>query len=58
MTLDGLGYQQAQQSGFDPNDQGAAKDKMAALIYAVRTLTRIPLIGMNLVAIIFKVILG
>eukprot|EP01134_Creolimax_fragrantissima_P005306 CFRG5306T1 len=53
----GLGYQQSQPTGFDGQESGA-KQKIAALIYAVRTLTRIPLIGLNVIVIVFKIVLG
>ncbi|KAL4075869.1 Yos1-like protein [Scleroderma citrinum] len=55
------GYQQP----FDPNGYGygqqqdvGVKVRIINLISAVRTLMRIPLIGLNLVVIVYELILG
>ncbi|KAG0364717.1 Yos1-like protein [Gamsiella multidivaricata] len=42
----------------DPYAQESVKARLVNLISAVRTLMRIPLIGLNVVAILYLVILG
>ncbi|KAF9095048.1 hypothetical protein BGX29_009207 [Mortierella sp. GBA35] len=42
----------------DPYAQESIKARLVNLISAVRTLMRIPLIGLNIVAILYLVILG
>ncbi|KAG0328313.1 hypothetical protein BGZ99_005666 [Dissophora globulifera] len=42
----------------DPYGQESVKARLVHLISAVRTLMRIPLIGLNVVAILYLVILG
>ncbi|KAF9155172.1 hypothetical protein BGX21_004688 [Mortierella sp. AD011] len=42
----------------DPYGQESVKARLVNLISAVRTLMRIPLIGLNIVAILYLVILG
>ncbi|KAF8948360.1 Yos1-like protein [Linnemannia elongata] len=42
----------------DPYGQESIKARLVNLISAVRTLMRIPLIGLNIVAILYLVILG
>ncbi|KAF9131263.1 hypothetical protein BGW39_002046 [Mortierella sp. 14UC] len=42
----------------DPYGQESVKARLVNLISAVRTLMRIPLIGLNVVAILYLVILG
>ncbi|KAF9918634.1 hypothetical protein BX616_007217 [Lobosporangium transversale] len=42
----------------DPYAQESVKARLVNLISAVRTLMRIPLIGLNIIAILYLVILG
>ncbi|CAJ0926577.1 unnamed protein product, partial [Mesorhabditis belari] len=52
-----VGFGQTTQSFDDPSGQ-SIKDKIFTLIFAVQTVMRVPLIGINIVVIIFKLILG
>ncbi|KAK9468175.1 Yos1-like protein [Lipomyces arxii] len=45
-------------SGFGMSESASVKNKMINLISAVRTLMRIPLIGLNSIVIIYELILG
>ncbi|KAK9253788.1 Yos1-like protein [Lipomyces tetrasporus] len=45
-------------NGFGVADSMSIKNRMINLISAVRTLMRIPLIGINTIVIVYEVILG
>ncbi|KAK9456419.1 Yos1-like protein [Dipodascopsis uninucleata] len=54
-----IGWSSAQvDSGFGMGDSQSMKNKMINLISAVRTLMRIPLIGINTVVIVYELLFG
>ncbi|KAK9480108.1 Yos1-like protein [Lipomyces japonicus] len=54
-----IGWSTAQvDNGFGVSDSQSVKNKLINLISAVRTLMRIPLIGINSVVIVYELILG
>lgn len=49
---------QYQQFGTGAEAEGSVKSKMINLISAIRTLLRIPLIGINIIVILYEMVLG
>ncbi|CAJ0575345.1 unnamed protein product, partial [Mesorhabditis spiculigera] len=52
-----IGFGQPTHS-FDGSDQGSVKHQVIALISAVQTVMRMPLIVVNIFVIVFKLLLG